>query len=440
MRLSSLIGVPLCIIANQIHAQDFGISINLQIIPCEGAILNCPGSYGLAKNIGLFWDATNGYDCGFDGDADAHFEQRIAPAGCGLIAEARSVMSHQACDSGLDLYSLAYITGSDPWGGWQLQLENYIDMSDGSVDTRGPTGNFTAYLNAEGFIGYITEGGCAEYDYEITFGLDGFVDVLRPVMTYVVIDVIDGTGTSVFRRIIGKYKMPQGEMLLELQAGQNGESSAIGFGTTPEGEYLVGSKIVHVDEETLDINVDGRVTWEDVIALDAIVGTIDATLPVNVSKWDFDDSGEIDNADVEAIEEVLESGLASGFLGDTNNDGVVNCDDAQAIRDAILNSDDLFDAVVIGDPLYNVRLDADLDGIVDSADEAAVRSVLLPADLTGDWNVDFDDYLMILGLVGTCPGSVPGCPGDIADDFGTPGGDGEVSFGDILYLNAQLGC
>ena len=51
-----------------------------------------------------------------------------------------------------------------------------------------------------------------------------------------------------------------------------------------------------------------------------------------------------------------------------------------------------------------------------------------------DGVVSFGDFLALLGLIGPCPGGTPGCVGDIADDFGTLGGDGQVSFGDFLAL------
>ncbi len=60
--------------------------------------------------------------------------------------------------------------------------------------------------------------------------------------------------------------------------------------------------------------------------------------------------------------------------------------------------------------------------------------------LGGDGMVSFGDFLALLGLVGPCPGGTPGCPGDIADDFGTlNGGDGMVSFGDFLALLGLVG-
>ncbi len=59
--------------------------------------------------------------------------------------------------------------------------------------------------------------------------------------------------------------------------------------------------------------------------------------------------------------------------------------------------------------------------------------------LGADGMVSFGDFLALLGLVGPCPGMTPGCDGDIADDFGTLGADGMVSFGDFLALLGLLG-
>jgi formylglycine-generating enzyme len=56
-----------------------------------------------------------------------------------------------------------------------------------------------------------------------------------------------------------------------------------------------------------------------------------------------------------------------------------------------------------------------------------------------DGQVSFGDFLALLGLVGPCPGGTPGCIGDIADDFGSPCRDGQVSFGDFLALLGLIG-
>ena len=59
--------------------------------------------------------------------------------------------------------------------------------------------------------------------------------------------------------------------------------------------------------------------------------------------------------------------------------------------------------------------------------------------LGADGQVSFGDFLALLGIVGPCPGGTPGCIGDIADDFGSPCRDGQVSFGDFLALLGLVG-
>ncbi len=56
-----------------------------------------------------------------------------------------------------------------------------------------------------------------------------------------------------------------------------------------------------------------------------------------------------------------------------------------------------------------------------------------------DGMISFGDFLALLGLIGPCPGGQPSCLGDIADDFGSLGADGMVSFGDFLALLGLIG-
>ncbi len=74
------------------------------------------------------------------------------------------------------------------------------------------------------------------------------------------------------------------------------------------------------------------------------------------------------------------------------------------------------------------------------------QSLPCPGDIADDFGsigadgmVSFGDFLALLGVVGPCPGGTPGCVGDIADDFGTLGADGMVSFGDFLALLGLVG-
>ncbi len=76
-----------------------------------------------------------------------------------------------------------------------------------------------------------------------------------------------------------------------------------------------------------------------------------------------------------------------------------------------------------------------------------VCTLQCPGDIADDFGtlgadgmVSFGDFLALLGLIGPCPGGTPGCTGDIADDFGTlNGGDGMISFGDFLALLGLIG-
>ncbi len=78
---------------------------------------------------------------------------------------------------------------------------------------------------------------------------------------------------------------------------------------------------------------------------------------------------------------------------------------------------------------------------------SSVVPAACPGDIADDFGtlgadgmVSFGDFLALLGLIGPCPGGTPGCTGDIADDFGTlNGGDGMVSFGDFLALLGLIG-
>jgi beta-glucanase (GH16 family) len=60
--------------------------------------------------------------------------------------------------------------------------------------------------------------------------------------------------------------------------------------------------------------------------------------------------------------------------------------------------------------------------------------------LGADSDVNFGDFLALLGLIGPCPGGISGCTGDLADDLGTVGMlDGQVSFGDFLAMLGLIG-
>ena len=137
---------------------------------------------------------------------------------------------------------------------------------------------------------------------------------------------------------------------------------------------------------------------------------------------------------------IVNTVLGTDF-GDVNLDGVVNAADI-----AIINAN-------FGQPGGWAQGDVNGDGIVNAADLAIANGsqsfgcgVVCIGDIADDFGtigadgqVSFGDFLALLGLIGPCDGGTPGCTGDIADDFGTIGGDGQVSFGDFLALLGLIG-
>ncbi len=87
-----------------------------------------------------------------------------------------------------------------------------------------------------------------------------------------------------------------------------------------------------------------------------------------------------------------------------------------------------------------------LTGGISPNDVASWAGTVCPGDVAddlgfagADGQVSFGDFLFALTLLGPCPGGAPGCDFDLADDFGFEGGDGQVSFGDFLFALTVLG-
>jgi hypothetical protein len=109
-------------------------------------------------------------------------------------------------------------------------------------------------------------------------------------------------------------------------------------------------------------------------------------------------------------------------------------------------SDFTQDTVQVGLFAASANTDGDFIG---KFDNFAYRTIPpCPGDIANDFGtagnrdrqISFGDFLALLGLIGPCDGGVPGCTGDIADDFGTLGQeDGQVSFGDFLALLGVIG-
>ena len=149
--------------------------------------------------------------------------------------------------------------------------------------------------------------------------------------------------------------------------------------------------------------------------------------------YDIDDDGDLDLAEIH-----FSDGRAHIYI---NRNGVLDATpswtyDAPQVGNSVaigdLNDDGLPDLALAYSGDISIRI---FFAVVppctgDIADDFG--------SLGSDGQVSFGDFLALLGLIGPCSGG-PGCDGDIADDFGTVGADGQVSFGDFLALLGLIG-
>jgi hypothetical protein len=138
----------------------------------------------------------------------------------------------------------------------------------------------------------------------------------------------------------------------------------------------IATNNIFIDLALSDADDDGRFNALEVDALAANIGSTD---PALVRKFDIDNSGTINQADVDHFSLVESSGFTAGLFGDANADGVLTCADRWA---ASFPSP----APVLGGASYVIQLDSDLDGDNDATDSAAFGAFLLPVDI--DFNND----------------------------------------------------
>jgi len=196
---------------------------------------------------------------------------------------------------------------------------------------------------------------------------------------------------------------------------------------------LVNGPVVLTNNDTALLGPDAIGNWEGSIGYDVEADTITVSSLLNLSTW-------VDDLAFEFLDlDFLPAGVE--IVGVS----VINA--AGAAWDQIDDSDVSFTA-------NSVRIDAsEIGGAAISLDQTVTVQLITgpaappcPGDIADDFGtigadgmVSFGDFLALLGLVGPCPGGVPGCDGDIADDFGTLGADGMVSFGDFLALLGLVG-
>lgn len=183
------------------------------------------------------------------------------------------------------------------------------------------------------------------------------------------------------------------------------------------GETEISSSVFSFGRGDLDENQDGRFNRLDVASLQGKLTQTATSFPL--SNFDFNRSGSIDSDDVAFLQQLIDLGAEDGILGDFDGDGFLTCIDAANVSSSLFND-------TVGSVDYNVRLDADLDGITDSTDEAAVAAALAspisadydnssfvdtddldafiidfengdpPADIDGSGFVDIDDYTLFI--------------------------------------------
>ncbi len=174
------------------------------------------------------------------------------------------------------------------------------------------------------------------------------------------------------------------------------------------------------------------ITAPELTLVDTTTPTFDSAQETRV--FDVDGDGDLDLAEIH-----FGGGRAHIYL---NREGIL--DDVPAWT---FDASEVGNSLAIGDLNNDGRPDLALGYSGDTSIRVFfAQAPACPGDIAddfgnpgGDGMVSFGDFLALLGLIGPCPGGTPGCTGDIADDFGTLGADGMVSFGDFLALLGLLG-
>ncbi len=181
---------------------------------------------------------------------------------------------------------------------------------------------------------------------------------------------------------------------------------------------------ITADENTLDLNGDGRFDAADVIWLEGEIPSTDGELMARVNLNNDGTSEDIvDEDDVDALIALLGYGLGTPKFGDRDGDGCVTCADA---LHGEVDVDDQFDDVTPDNPLYNISLDANADGVIDTSDRLAFYALVNHGDLNGDTIVDDDDMVLFGGYYNT-----------LTTAEGDQDGDGDTDDDDFIIFSVR---
>ena len=109
----------------------------------------------------------------------------------------------------------------------------------------------------------------------------------------------------------------------------------------------------------MDVDDSGRFNADDV---DELESYLESTDPDLLDRFDFNSSGDIDQEDVDVLAALVDAGLHAGVFGDWDGDGDVDCPSMVWTGPAFIYT--------LGQAGYKIRFDYDLDGDMDSIDEA----------------------------------------------------------------------
>ena len=213
------------------------------------------------------------------------------------------------------------------------------------------------------------------------------------------------------------------------------------------GTSISGQAYAFTDDQ-FDFDQDGRFNQADVDLLETWLNTTPGGLPAACTGWDaFDRNLVVGQGDIDLAQELVDRHLDSGFLGDGNFDGVLNCADDAPLIAAIADDTDFHDAS------YVATADVDNDGVITAAERRLVLRMVAPADVCGvggaavppDGQYTADDLIEFVNAYGDgtgCPGAAPCDLADITDVGGGGVWDGQLTIDDLLlFINATSdGC
>lgn len=270
---------------------------------------------------------------------------------------------------------------------------------------------------------YLLLGGSGGVDAEYTVEI-GLGDPQDFEDRFIYVVVLPSPGRSV-PQVLSLIRSPASNLPSGFVFDSLSESWVSEFGDDFEADGVPISPILaSFNDSSMDVNGDGRFSYEDAEALELLIDTTDTDL---IERFDLTGDYAITEDDVDFMLLLLGADLGSGLLGDADLDGILTCADVDLLSP--------FPNSVLGDSDYYVAADFDLDGDNDIDDAMAVWAalrVVQPADVTLDGIVDVVDLLDFLDAFAACDGLVGPCfasGGSVDADFN---GDGMVDINDQL--------